>query len=681
MSSSLRALRRVLLGGAIAAVPGLVLAQESVTVVSGVIVTAARDPEDPPVVADARQRLSETPGGVAVVSAESLEDRYALTASDALANVAGVFSRPKWGEDVRLSIRGSGLGNNNHNRGLLLAQDGVPFNEADGYGDFQLMDMASARYIEVYKGGNALRFGGALLGGAVNIVTPTGETARAGQSVRIDAGSFDTWRGHAELARDFGDTDAFGSLTVVDADGYRQHSAERSTRAGFNVGRKFGEDGAVRLYVSGGDVNQQMPGSVSLNDALTNPRAAAPSTLPGALNYHRNMSSARGSLQADWRMGPATTFTGGVYVVWKSLDHPIFQVIDQESRNYSLFGRFDWTGEIAGLKADAFYGGWLRSGNMTNQRWLNIDSKHGALTSRSFDRAGAADLFAEGRLFVSDHLILVGGATWGEATRGTDIEVPVSLSAHATYDWLAPRIGLIWQADDGAQIYANVTRSIEPPNLGAFVQGNVPQPALKPQDAWTAEAGSRGRRGDFTWDVTVYRAQIDGELLTFNVDPGGGIPASTFNAQTTIHQGLEASLDWRIGQRWRLRQTYSWSDFRFDGDKVYGDRRLPIVPEHAWRGELRYTSPKGWFVAPGLDAQSKVYVDYLNNQTAPGFATVSFNAGYEPRDDLKLYLEVRNLTDRRYISNVNAVISGSPGATAYWPGEGRAVFAGLTKEF
>ena len=37
----------------------------------------------------------------------------------------------------------------------------------------------TARYTEVYKGGNALRFGGALLGGAVNLVTPTGRTATA----------------------------------------------------------------------------------------------------------------------------------------------------------------------------------------------------------------------------------------------------------------------------------------------------------------------------------------------------------------------------------------------------------------------------------------------------------------------------------------------------------------------
>ena len=91
------------------------------TTVDSVIVTGRPDPEDPAVVADARQRLSETPGGVSVVAAESYENRFALALDDMLRDAPGVFAQKKWGGDIRLSIRGSGLGNANHNRGLLLS--------------------------------------------------------------------------------------------------------------------------------------------------------------------------------------------------------------------------------------------------------------------------------------------------------------------------------------------------------------------------------------------------------------------------------------------------------------------------------------------------------------------------------------------------------------------------------
>ena len=127
------------------------------TVLDSVIVTARRNADDPAVVAEARARLSRTPGAVAVVSAESYADRYAPNLADVLRDAPGVYAQKKWGGDIRLSIRGSGIGNSSHNRGTLLAQDGVPFNEADGFGDFQLIDPLIARYTEVYKGGNALR--------------------------------------------------------------------------------------------------------------------------------------------------------------------------------------------------------------------------------------------------------------------------------------------------------------------------------------------------------------------------------------------------------------------------------------------------------------------------------------------------------------------------------------------
>jgi iron complex outermembrane receptor protein len=102
-----------------------------------VIVTARPDPEDPAVVAEVRERLSETPGAVAVVSSESYANRHAPGLADMLRDVPGVYIQKKWGGDTRLSIRGSGVGNANHLRGTLVAQDGIPLNEADGFGDTQ----------------------------------------------------------------------------------------------------------------------------------------------------------------------------------------------------------------------------------------------------------------------------------------------------------------------------------------------------------------------------------------------------------------------------------------------------------------------------------------------------------------------------------------------------------------
>ncbi len=677
-------LRALLLGASCLAAPAFAHAADAPTTVDSVIVTANPDPEDPAVVADARKRLSRTPGAVSVISAESFTSREALALDDMLRDAPGVYAQRKWGGDVRISIRGSGIGNANHNRGLLLAQDGVPLNEADGYGDSQIADPLTTRFVEVYRGGNALRFGGSLLGGAINMVTPTGATAGFEQQVRVDGGSFGLLRENLALARQFGDWDLYVAGTNQTGQGWRSQSQQNLQFGSLNLGRSFGEDREVRLIVNGSNINQEIPGVLTWAQFQANPRQTAPANY--ANDQGRNQRGLRASLRTTWRLSDSTVFEGAVYGLWKDLDHPIFQVIDQQSRNWGGFGRLDWQGEIAGMKADAYAGLWLRKGDLDSNFYVNLTGARGAERSRTLQNADAADLFAEGRLFVTDHLALVGGGTWGHAGRDYEsfalpgVGGTFNLKASKTYEWFAPRIGLLWEAEDGAQLFANLTKSVEPPNFGAMSPTGTGFAPVQAQEAWTAEAGARGRRGPFTWDVTVYRAVLDKEMLQFTVAPG--IPASTFNADRTIHQGLEAALDWRVAPNWRLRQTWTWSDFRFDGDVQYGDNRLPIVPEHFYRAELRYDAAGGWFVAPSVEwSASDIEVDYRNTTTAPGYAILNLNAGWKVSDGLSLFVDARNLTDEAYVSNVQAAVLAGAGTAAYWPGDGRSLYAGLTASF
>jgi len=680
-----RAPRLALLLLASAALPCAARAAQEADVqeVDSVIVTARRNPEDPPVVAAARTRLSETPGAVAVISAESYRDRYAPGTADLLRDVPGVYAQKKWGGDTRLSIRGSGIGNSMHNRGTLLAQDGVPFNEADGFGDFQLIDPSIARYTEVYKGGNALRFGGALLGGAVNLVTPTGRNAASENLLRIEGGAWGTLRGHAEVARVLGDWDVFAAATGQTVDGWRQQSEGQEQHASLNLGRSFGEDREVRLLASGGYVHQEVPGALTLGEALATPKRANPANL--ANNYQRDMGSVRGALQTRWRLTPSTVFEGGVYATWKDLDHPIFQVLAQESRNWGAFGRFDWTGEFAGRRADAFYGAWLRTGDMDAAQYVNVRGSRGDQTVKSRQNAKALDVFGEGRLFVTDQFALVAGGSYGKAWRDFQSYAQPAggfdLKESASYDWFAPRAGLLWEAPDGAQVYANLTRSVEPPNFSALSPTAAGFTALRPQSAWTAEIGTRGRRGSLTWDLAFYRAEISHELLNYTITQT--IPAATFNADKTIHQGLEAGLDWNITPQLRLRQTYTWSDFRFDGDIQYRDNRLPVVPEHFYRAELKYGHPAGWWVAPNLEwSISDVWADYANTLKAPSYAVLGLSAGWKLPHGVNLYVDARNLTDKHYVSNVSAITDARLVSTAvFFPGDGRSVFGGVSWAF
>ncbi|MDP3385445.1 MAG: TonB-dependent receptor [Phenylobacterium sp.] len=654
------------------------------TTVDSVIVTARPDSEDPAVVADARRRLSETPGAVSVIAAESFEDRFALALDDMLRDAPGVFAQKKWGGDTRLSIRGSGIGNANHNRGLLIAQDGLPLNEADGYGDSQIADPLLTRHVEVYRGGNALRFGGATLGGAVNMVTPTGETAPYDLRLRLDGGAFGMLRQHLAAAGDTGTWDGFVAVTNQTGQGPRPQSQQNIQFASFNVGRRLGEDAEVRLILNGADIKQEIPGALTRAQFDTDPHQAAAGNVVN--DYARDVRALRSAAALNWAIASDLSLSAGVYGIWKNLEHPIFQVIAQESRNYGVFAKLDWAGEIAGLRADAYGGLWGRQGDLDSHFYVNRAGSRGDLRAISYQNARALDLFGEGRLFLTDQLALVAGAAYGIAERDyASRAVPgvagtFNLEASRNFDWLAPRIGLLWEAPDGAQLFANVTRSVEPPNFGSLSPTGTGFAPVEAQEAVTYEAGARGRRGAFTWDVTLYHAELEKELLQFSVSQDR--PATTFNADETYHRGLEAAVDWRFAPAWRLRQTYTWSDFAFRDDPQYGDNRLPVAPEHLYRAELRYDAPQGWFVAPSVELTPQgAFVDFANTTRAPSYAVAHINAGWTFRPGLSVFVDLRNVTDEAYVSNVQPVITANAATAAYWPGDRRSLFAGLVLDF
>jgi iron complex outermembrane receptor protein len=85
----------------------------------------------------------------------------------------GVYVQPRFGaaDESQISIRGSGLRNNFHLRGVNVLVNGMPYRNADGFTDFESLELLNTESIEVYKGG--MRFGTAdLPSGAPSISRP-----------------------------------------------------------------------------------------------------------------------------------------------------------------------------------------------------------------------------------------------------------------------------------------------------------------------------------------------------------------------------------------------------------------------------------------------------------------------------------------------------------------------------
>lgn len=650
-----------------------------------------------------RQELSRTPGSVSVIDADGYKRTTpALTIKDALDYTPGVFAQPKWGDDTRLSIRGSGLSRNFHLRSVQLFMDGIPISTADGYGDFQEIDPSAYRMIEVYKGANALRFGANALGGAINFVTPTGRDldARVAQG-GIDVGSFGFYRLQASSGGVHGNADYFVTGAWQQFDGFRDHSSGQSARFSGNVGYQFSENVETRFYLNANDVDQNIPGGVTRRSALHDPKDAAPNNVAG--DWERNINTLRFADKTTFRLADTTSVDVGAFVVDRHLRHPIFQWLDYKYVDYGAFARAIDERGIAGHANRLVVGVTLHNGDTDAKQYVNVAGDKGAKTFDVDQKSRNVSAYAENTFYVVPKVGLVAGLQYLYARRSQDDRFLADGDATGSksFSLASPKFGVLWDIDPTWQAFANISRSVEVPSYG---ENNFATNTLaKAQKAWTYELGTRGRRDDFVWDAAVYRMEIDNELQCLFSAFGN---CTVVNADETVHQGVELGFGVAIlkglfvgggsgpvtkdgvkeegADRVWVNLAYTFNDFRFDDDAAFGNNRLPGAPRHYVRAELLYKHPLGFYAGPNLEwVPQAYYVDSANTEKTKAYALLGAKVGYDAGGAFSTYVEARNLTDRKYISSASIIdrASAANGASLnlplYEPGAGRAVYAGM----
>ena len=633
-------------------------------------------------------------GATSVLGQKSWAGRSITTLSEALRQTPGLVLQESFGgfEPPRFVIRGSGLDSAPTGRGVALLVDGLSFARADGGFNSGLLDPLLFPRIEIYRGTLHAALTPAALGGVLDAVsTPTGKPAKM---LQVQAGAFDLWRGQLADDVELPGTTVNLAASYVRQQGCRAHSGQERTAVLVRAQHFFAPDRVMETTVYFANPRYEVPGPLTLTEALANPRSVS----AAALRDQPRRDSALFRFATQYKSGQpgGATAAGLAWQHWSDDFRQLQPNGETDATGDDLNGHFTLSRRVSSgtyehhLLARAVFS----TGTSSQNRYRNDRGQRGACFGNADLRADTLALSGEDIVWLRPNLALGGGVTLLRAQRKiadllTPAGSPAGLTRTVRVSDISPRAGLQWEARPAVSVYAALSRGAEPPTFDDLmaVQGNYPDLSLRSRDlnaqrATTAELGARGRADRLTWNVTVYHAWWRDEIL--RLADAAGLPRGAVNAARTRHEGVEATLQWRLidtAHRLTLTTTATWSRFRFDRDPVYGDNRIAGAPPQLGEAELLYENPRGWFA--GVETSwiaGRTPVDHANRLFYGGHALCDVRLGWKFRNQLTVFAAGKNLFDRHYIASTAGVLdlARNPAATAiFLPGNGRSFSCGM----
>ena len=634
-----------------------------------------------------------TPGAVTLLDTQTLNERNVVSIGDMLRYVPGIWTATgATGDATFLSSRGSNLDATNFDgNGVKLMIDGLPVTAADGNNHNSFIDPLAARYAVIARGANALTYGASTLGGAINFISPTARNTD--NQIYLSGGSHGTVQSRITAGGVEGDLDGLVTVEQRSYDGFRDHQEQQRGSVYANTGWQISDTVENRFYFFYTDNDQELAGSLTRAQFDEDPYQAGENNERG--NFLKNVETWRVANRTRWQLSDTSNLVVGVSFEDQSLYHPIVEnpffslLIDNDQTTFGTTVRFDKQMGNHDLLLGLNYGQtWVKGGNYTHSGGIRD-----ALTTKVDNKADNLEIFVMDRWHFAERWTLVYGAQAVTGSREVD-NVNVSSGAQRnpndTYESFNPRLGVIYQVADRSELFANVSKLYEAPTLYELedeVQAN--NDTLDAMQGVVGEVGTRGvapfgQDNEWNWEVAVYYAQIEDEILSVE-KPGAPGTSQVTNVEDTIHAGVEAlfGASFALGDgQHRIEPLLSltYNDFTFDNDPVYGDNQLPVAPEFFIKGEVMYRHANGFFAGPTFDIVDDRFADFENSYEVDGYELVGLRTGVT-RDTWEVYLEGRNLTDEAYVANLTVRNDANINDALLQAGEPRSVFAGIRFDF
>ncbi|HKY96268.1 MAG TPA: TonB-dependent receptor [Gemmatimonadaceae bacterium] len=656
-----------------------------------------------------------TPLAVTLIPKSQFEDKRGYSLDEAVSAVPGVLAQSRYGtSDIRLNIRGFGArgagdrSNAGTSRGIRVLIDGIPETEPDGRTAFDLVDLAAAEAIEVVRSNASALYGNAG-GGVVSISTVPLITAPFLRATQM-AGGYEFLRSEVRAGTPLGPATLGFTFTNTSQQGYRAHSDSR--RALFNVSltSPVGSSTDVGVFVAAANDLFHIPGPLSFDDAMENPKAA--NSTYAARDERRRNRLARIGVTLDHELSESSGFSSMLFVNPKYLQRSERGTFRDFNRHH-LGGNFVYRNGYSlspAISASTVVGvdGAIQDGAILFYS-LSADNGRGTeLRDNKGEGAINTGVFAQQQLQFGERIGLDVGARWDRIRYDYRSHLDPRLDDMKDFSRVSPRLGLNYKFAPTHSVYFAVGGGVEAPAgnetdpASTFGQDTVTalNPLLEPIHSTTYEVGTKhlmsigtGVLSAFSYEVALYDTRVTNEIVPYR---GGRF---YFTAGRADRRGVEigASLFGRgdaviSGSLTASRNKY----LEYTVDSVhygrpgsiadYSDNDIAGIPSVFYNLSastgIRRDIPLRFQVS--VRGVGDYIVDDANTVEVPAYhifgATVSTGDGIAiGRLSLRAWAGVENLTDKRYIGSafINPdVVNGVP--LAFEPGAGRTLTLALS---
>ncbi len=221
----------------------------------------------------------------------------------------------------------------------------------------------------------------------------------------------------------------------------------------------------------------------------------------------------------------------------------------------------------------------------------------------------------------------------------------------------SPRAGLIIKPQENISFYASYSESFLPRSGEQFANINGANNALDPNTFTNLEAGVKW---DFERGLSLTAAVF--EIEQSSPQPNDADPSTLDIIDSTI-RGFELQLKGQITDNWFVSAGYSFLDGeQVDATGSTTGLRLRELPENMFSiwNSIQISDRIGFGL--GLTHQDESFINNGNTAVLPAYTRIDAAAHFDVTDNLRLQVNIENLTDTVYFPSSHSTHQATVGA-------------------